>query len=112
MINLQEVICYLSINKGAEKWDGQKEKTLPANFAELVKTNDISALKEVFELCEWDARGGYSKGTALSFRQIPDEMVSWLVEQGADINAADNYKRTLFMLRLQPGPEMSPYSLN
>ncbi|OZQ78434.1 ankyrin repeat domain-containing protein [Paenibacillus odorifer] len=73
---------------------GKKKKTLPANFAELVKTNDMSALKEVFELCEWDARGGYSKGTALSFRQIPDEMVSWLVEQGADINAADNYKRT------------------
>lgn len=40
---------------------GKKKKTLPANFAELVKTNDISALKEVFELCEWDARGGYSK---------------------------------------------------
>lgn len=73
---------------------GKKKKTLPANFDELVKTNDISALKEVFELCEWDARGGYSKGTALSFRQIPDEMVRWLVEQGADINAADNYKRT------------------
>lgn len=36
---------------------GKKKKTLPANFAELVKTNDISALKEVFELCEWDARG-------------------------------------------------------
>ncbi|QNR65273.1 ankyrin repeat domain-containing protein [Paenibacillus peoriae] len=72
----------------------KKKKTLPANFDELVKTNDVSALKEVFELCEWDARGGYSKGTALSFRQIPDEMVRWLVEQGADINAADNYKRT------------------
>ncbi|VUG03773.1 MULTISPECIES: hypothetical protein [Paenibacillus] len=46
----------------------KKKKTLPANFDELVKTNDVSALKEVFELCEWDARGGYSKGTALSFR--------------------------------------------
>ena len=73
---------------------GKKRKTLPSNFNELVKTEDISSLKEVFRLCEWDARGGYSKGTALSFRQIPDEMVRWLVEQGADINAADKYKRT------------------
>lgn len=72
----------------------KKIKTLPANFGELVKTNEISAIMEVFELCEWDALGGYSKGTALSFRQIPDEMVRWLVEQGADINAADKYKRT------------------
>lgn len=73
---------------------GKKKKTLPANFDQLITTNDISALQEVFELCEWDARGGYSKGTALSFRQIPDDMVHWLVEHGADINAADNYKRT------------------
>lgn len=91
---------------------GKKKKTLPANFAELVKTNDISALKEVFELCEWDARGGYSKGTALSFRQIPDEMVSYLWSRVLTSTLPTTISVPLFMLRLQPGPEMSPYSLN
>lgn len=73
---------------------GKKKQTLPADFGERVKTNDIAALKALFEECEWDARGGYSKGTALSFRQIPDELVRWLVEQGADINARDKYEHT------------------
>lgn len=73
---------------------GKKKKTLPADFAEQVKTNDIAALKEIFEKCEWDARGGYYKVPALSYRQIPDELVRWLVGQGADINARDKYERT------------------
>lgn len=73
---------------------GKKKKTLPKNFNELIEAGNISALKEVFTLCELDARGGYSKSTALSFYKIPDEFVYWLVEQGADINAKDNYKRT------------------
>ncbi|MGF9697180.1 MULTISPECIES: ankyrin repeat domain-containing protein [Paenibacillus] len=72
----------------------KKKTTLPAHMEQLIKNNDITAVKEVFEQCEWDARGGYSKGTALSFRQISDEVVRWLVEQGADINARDKYQRT------------------
>jgi hypothetical protein len=73
---------------------GKKRKTLPSNFAELIEAGDIAALKEVFAHCEWDARSGYSKEPALSFCRIPDELVYWLVEQGADINAKDYYKRT------------------
>ncbi|MOA00611.1 Ankyrin repeats (3 copies) [compost metagenome] len=73
---------------------GKKKKTLPKNFDELINVGDISALKEVFTQCELDARGGYSKSTALSFFNIPNELVRWLVEQGADINARDNYGKT------------------
>lgn len=73
---------------------GKKKKTLPKNFDELIEAGDISALKEVFMKCDLDARGGYSKSTALSFFNIPDELVRWLVEQGADINASDSYGRT------------------
>ncbi|MFJ7405021.1 MULTISPECIES: ankyrin repeat domain-containing protein [unclassified Lysinibacillus] len=73
---------------------GKKKKTLPKNFDELIEAGDISALKEVFMKCELDARGGYSKSTALSFFNIPNELVRWLVEQGADINASDSYGRT------------------
>ncbi|MDT9721950.1 ankyrin repeat domain-containing protein [Paenibacillus sp. ClWae2A] len=71
-----------------------KKATLPAHMEKLVKDNDIATVKEVFEQCEWVARGGYSKGTALSFRHISDELVRWLIEQGADINARDKYQRT------------------
>lgn len=72
---------------------GRKRKTLPKNFDELIEAGDITALKEVFARCELDARFGYSKSTALSFN-IPNELFRWLVEQGADINAGDNYGRT------------------
>lgn len=72
---------------------GRKRKTLPKNFDELIEAGDIAALKEVFARCELDARFGYSKPTALSFN-IPYELVRWLAEQGADINARDNYGRT------------------
>lgn len=72
----------------------KKKKVLPKNFGELIEAGDLSVLKEVFAQCELDARGGYSKTTALSSHRIPDELVCWLVEQGADINAIDNYKRT------------------
>ncbi|MUT65684.1 ankyrin repeat domain-containing protein [Paenibacillus sp. NEAU-GSW1] len=73
---------------------GKRRKTLPKNFSEWIEEGDISKLQAVFEQCEWNATGGYSKGTALSFYKIPDELVRWLVEQGADINAVDSYKRT------------------
>ncbi|MFJ7665737.1 ankyrin repeat domain-containing protein [Lysinibacillus sp. NPDC097195] len=73
---------------------GKKKKTLPKNFDELIEAGDLSALQQAFMQCELNARGGYSKETALSFFNIPHELVRWLVEQGADINASDSYGRT------------------
>lgn len=73
---------------------GKKKKTLPKNFDELIEEGNIPVLKEVFNKCELDARGGYSKSTALGFYNVPDELVRWLVEQGADINARDHYGET------------------
>jgi hypothetical protein len=72
----------------------KKKKTLPKNFKELIEYKDIENLKKVFDTCELDARGGYGKSTALSFYNIPNELVRWLVASGADIDAVDNYKRT------------------
>ncbi|PWB28398.1 ankyrin repeat domain-containing protein [Flavobacterium sp. HTF] len=72
----------------------KKKKTLPKNFDELIEKKDIEALKAVFDTCELEARGGYGKSTALSFWSIPDELVRWLVQNGADIEAVDIYKRT------------------
>ena len=72
----------------------KKKKTLPKNFNELIEKKDIEALKTVFETCELDARGGYGKTTALSFWGIPDELIHWLVQNGADLEAVDTYNRT------------------
>lgn len=73
----------------------KKKKTLPKNFADMLKAGDIAALKAVFDECELDARGGYDKGTALHFYDVPEELVRWLVAQGLDINTpTDSYKKT------------------
>ena len=74
----------------------KKRKTLPKDFKELIEKKDINALKAIFDNCELDAReSGYAGGTALTLYGVPDELVRWLVEQGANINAADDtYFRT------------------
>lgn len=72
----------------------KKKKTLPKNFDELIRAKDIDQLKSVFDTCEWDARGGYGKATALSFYGISEELVRWLIAQGADLEATDSYART------------------
>ncbi len=72
----------------------KKKTTLPKNFDELIEENNIEKLKKVFETCALDATGGYGKSTALSFFNIPDELVRWLVENGANIEAVDTYERT------------------
>ncbi len=77
-----------------QKRKSKKKTTLPKNFDELIKENNIENLKKVFDTCEVDARDGYGKATALSFFNIPDELVYWLVANGADIEAVDTYERT------------------
>lgn len=72
----------------------KKRITLPKDFTELLKKGDINELIRVFDKCEIEARGGYSKGTALSFAECPHELAKWLVEQGADIEALDDYSYT------------------
>lgn len=72
----------------------KKRVTLPKNFEELIEISDINELKRVFEKCEWNATGGYAKGTALGFYNIPEELTCWLVRQGAEIEAPDIYGRT------------------
>ncbi|QXU43179.1 ankyrin repeat domain-containing protein [Pedobacter sp. D749] len=72
----------------------KKKKTLPKNFDELITENNIEKLKKVFDTCELDARGGYGKATALSFFNVPDELIRWLVKNGANIEDVDMYERT------------------
>lgn len=72
----------------------KKKKTLPKDIRELLEAGDIEVLKAIYDSCELDARGGLGKRTALSLYKIPDELTRWLIEQGADIEAADNYNCT------------------
>ena len=73
----------------------KKKKTLPANFYELLEAKDLEALKAVFNECELNAYDRYSfKKPALSFYDIPLELIDWLITQGADANAKDEYNRT------------------
>ena len=73
----------------------KKKKTLPANFYELIEAKDLDALKAVFNECELNAYDRHSfKKPALSFYDIPLELMDWLIAQGADINVKDEYDRT------------------
>lgn len=71
-----------------------KRKMLPKDFEALLKQGDLNVLKAVFDACDVDARGGYSKQSALAFNECPDELARWLVERGADIAASDSYGET------------------
>lgn len=72
-----------------------KRNTLPKNFKDLIAAGDMEALKAVFDTCDINAYYGRNKEPALSFSRIPEELVRWLVGQGADINRADiTYQRT------------------
>ncbi len=73
----------------------KKKKTLPANFYELLETKDLEALKAVFNECELNAydRRSFNK-PALSFYDVPLELMDWLIAQGADVNVKDEYDRT------------------
>ncbi len=74
------------------------KKLLPKNFEAFLKealaTSDIAAVQAVFETCDIDARGGYSKRTALMMRDCTPALAQWLVAKGADVNAADDYGDT------------------
>ena len=73
----------------------KKRVTLPKDFDELITAGDIEALKAVYDKCELTAHNGrYSLNTALHFGGVPDELVTWLVEQGLDVNTPDYYGRT------------------
>ena len=71
-----------------------KRKTLPKDFEALLEKGDIAELENVFDFCEIDARGGYSKQTALAFDKCPDDLARWLVAQGADLSATDTWGDT------------------
>ncbi|AYL96182.1 ankyrin repeat domain-containing protein [Mucilaginibacter celer] len=72
----------------------KKKTTLPKDFEELLSTATFQELKDIFNKCDVDARGGYGKQTALAYNSCSHELAKWLVEQGADLHAADTWGNT------------------
>lgn len=72
----------------------KKRKTLPKDFAEILKRGDIQEIINVFDKCEIDAYGGYGKMTAIAFPECPPELDKWLVAKGLDIEAINDYGYT------------------
>lgn len=79
----------------------RKRKTLPKDFQQMLKAASLKELVAVFDTCELDAYGGYQRSTALSFRDCPDELIVWLVEQGLDVDSRDSAGRTALAERAQ-----------
>ncbi|GAB3089564.1 ankyrin repeat domain-containing protein [Lysobacter terrae] len=71
-----------------------KRKTLPKDFDQLLRSAPLDELKAVFDKCLIDARGSYAKHTAIGFVECPDSLITWLVEQGLDVDAVDDYGAT------------------
>lgn len=65
----------------------------------MLEHASLAELIAVFDVCELEATGGYSKKTALGFYNCPDDLVRWLVEQGADVDARDQYQQTALHCR-------------
>jgi hypothetical protein len=76
-----------------------RRKLLPKDFEALLDQGKLEALQALFDGCEWDARGGFSKQSALAFHACPNNLARWLVTQGADIEAADNQGQTPLLSR-------------
>ncbi len=72
----------------------KKRKTLPKDFEEIVECGDIEEIKKAIDACEIDAYTGFDKKTALMFTDLPEEIIRYLVENGADINQATIYGDT------------------
>lgn len=72
----------------------KKRATLPKDFREILERGDIKGIYSVFEACDVNAVGGFGKETAISFDLCPDEVVVWLVENGASLSAKNTWGRT------------------
>ncbi|RZJ72859.1 ankyrin repeat domain-containing protein [Flavobacterium sp.] len=72
----------------------KKRKTLPKDFESLLENSSVEELIRLFDSVEIEARGGYSKQTALGFEKCPHELAKWLIENGCGMESANEYGYT------------------
>ncbi len=68
---------------------------LPENFLAILNYGDSDAIKDVFKTCSLDATFGHDEQSAIFYSyRMQKEIVHWLGEQGADINARNKWGET------------------
>jgi hypothetical protein len=72
----------------------KKRSTLPKDFREILDSGDTLEIRKVFESCDVNAVGGYGKETAIAFDKCPDDILRWLVANGADLSAKNTWGRS------------------
>ena len=73
----------------------KKRATLPNDFGAVMERNNLDELRAVFEKCDINAyERDYLKTPALCQYAVSVEFIEWLLQHGADIEAADSYGRT------------------
>ena len=92
-VNVQDELPKPAAGKSGKS----KRKTLPKDLEEYI--TDDEAVKAVFEKCDVNAYGLYSKGN-IFFYLISEDMIKWCIEQGADINYIDRFGSTPLMHHL------------
>lgn len=69
-------------------------KDLDALFDAAAASGNDTLVRAALEACEPDARAGFGKYTPLMSRRCTPAIARWLVERGADVNAANTWGRT------------------
>ena len=73
----------------------QKKQTLPQNFAELCRRNDMTEFAALFTTTDTNAtERGSLKKPALSFAELTPEQMRWLLEHGADTEQCARFGET------------------
>lgn len=73
----------------------KKRAILPNDFGTVMERNNLDELRAVFEKCDINAyERDYLKTPALCQYAVSVEFIEWLLQHGADIEAADSYGRT------------------
>lgn len=72
-----------------------KKQTLPQNFAELCRRNDMTEFTALFATTDTNAtERGSLKKPALSFAELTPEQMGWLLAHGADTEQCDSFGET------------------
>lgn len=76
-----------------KKKKSSKRKTLVKDFKEIAERGNDEEIKAVFQKCDINAYDALYKSNALRF-DLPKNVVRWLVDQGADLEYRDPFRKT------------------
>ncbi len=82
-------------NRGRRNKGNQNDPIkLPENFLSILSYRGMAGLKSVFQTCSLEATLSYGQTAVFYAHRMSERMMRWLVEQGANINAVDQWGRT------------------